>query len=231
MIELDAVKKRDKGMPMNEKVDGTGMEVVAVTPGMVEEVTGVLVEAFKGEETTNYHLDMKNPSTPRRMAVVDGIYVRLYLEAGRPVLAAVNNGRVTGVGMVRDPRIHISRRRAVSFIARNLHHILALYGRRPIHGLRILRAVRQPRGLTKPYFTFEALGVHPDHQGKGAGRALMRAVQASLEGEQRISGIYLSTGSEKNRAFYERLGYDTLRVDDLGEVKVYHLFWQNPTFG
>lgn len=207
------------------------IEVVRLTPELRNQATDVLVEAFKTEETTNYHVDMKRPSAPRRMRIVDDIFMRLYLEADRPIFVAVRDGRVTGVGMVLDPRKPIDKRRAAALVLPNLPQILALFGRRPVRSLRVLNAAKHPKGLTKPFFTFEALGVHPDYQGQGVGGALMREAQALLHGEKAISGIYLNTGSEKNRGFYESLGYDTLRIDDLGAVKVYHMFWQSPAFG
>lgn len=208
-----------------------GIEITSITPELKKEVTDVLVEAFKTEETTVYHLDVERPSTLRRMAILDGIFVQLYQEAGRPGLAALKDGRVAGVGLIRDPRIPISKRRAAALVIPGLYQILALFAHRPVRSLRILAAAKHPKGLTKPYFTFEALGVHPHHQGQGVGKALMRKVQAAVSEDPELSGMYLNTGSEKNRAFYESLGYDTLRIDDLGAVKVYHMFWQNPAIG
>jgi GNAT superfamily N-acetyltransferase len=210
---------------------GAGVEVVTITPELKEEATAVLVEAFKTEETTAYHVDMERPSSLRRMAILDGIYLQLYLEAGRPLYAAVRDGRVVGVGVVRDPSLSMPKWRAAALFLPNLPQILLLFARRPLRFLRILAAAKHPKGLTKPYFTFEALGVHPDHQGEGAGSALMRKAQALGKENPALSGIYLNTGSEKNRGFYESLGYDTLRIEDLGAVKVYHMFWQNPAFG
>ncbi len=208
-----------------------GIEVRAITPELADRAVEVFVEAFKTEETTVYHLDMERPATPRRMAALDGIFLRLYMEAGRPVLAAVKNGEVIGIGIVRDPRLPVSKRRAAALVIPKMHQMLALFAPRPLRTMRIFLTARPPRGLTKPHFTFEALGVHPDFQGLGAGRMLMREVQSLAEENPAISGIYLNTGSERNRAFYESLGYDTLRIDDLGAVRVYHMFWRNPAFG
>ncbi|RJP30784.1 MAG: GNAT family N-acetyltransferase [Actinobacteria bacterium] len=208
-----------------------GIEIVRLTGELTGQATQVLVEAFKTEETTAYHLDTGRPATQRRMAILDGIFLRMYLEADRPILAAVKEGRVVGVGMVRDPRMPVSGKRAVVLFVPHLPQLLALFARHPIRLLRVVKAARCPKGLAEPFFTFEALGVHPGHQGEGAGKALMRAVQAVVEEDPGISGIYLNTGSAKNQAFYESLGYGTLRIADLGAVKVYHMFWRNPAFG
>jgi len=145
----------------------TGIEVVAIVPEIKEEATVALVEAFKTEETTAYHLDMKHPGSIRRMAIFDDIFIQLYMEAGRPLYAAVEDGHVIGAGIVRDPRIRISKRRSVALILPDLLQILLLFARRPVRSLHIMVAAKHPKGLIEPYFTFEALGVHPDHQGRG----------------------------------------------------------------
>ncbi|MBN2028229.1 MAG: GNAT family N-acetyltransferase [Actinobacteria bacterium] len=207
------------------------IEVVALTPELKEQAVETLVQAFKTEETTVYHLDTENPSTLKRMAVLDGLFVRLYLEAGRTVLAAMIDGCVAGVGMVRDPRIHLSKIRVATLSLPNFHQLVLLYARRPLRFLRVMWAAKSPKDLTKPHFTFEVLGIHPDHQGRGAGKELMREVQAMVEDDPTISGIYLNTGSERNQSFYESLDYDTLRIVDLKAVKIYHMFWRNPAFG
>lgn len=210
--------------------EGAGMEIVSLAPELVEEAAALLAEAFRTEEITSYHVDMSRTSAMRRMRIMDGILLRLYLEAGRPVVAAVNNGNLVGVGLVRDPRRRVSARRAVALALPNLFQLAALFAPRPLRTVRVIKAVKHPKVLSKPFFTFEVLGVHPDHQGMGAGKALMRRVQAMVEEDPEISGIYLNTGSEKNQAFYESLGYDTMRVVDLGQVRIYHMFWHNPAF-
>ena len=207
-----------------------GVDVVRLVPELEEQAVEVLVQAFKTEETTAYHLDTTRPSTVRRMAVLDGIFLQLYLEAGRTVLGAMRDGRVVGVALVRDPRINLSKMRAAALFLSRSHQLVLLYARRPLRFLRVMWGAKSPKGLTKPYFTFEVLGIHPDHQGMGAGKALMREVQAMVEEDPSISGIYLNTGSERNQAFYESLDYATLRIVDLKAVKIYHMFWRNPAF-
>jgi GNAT superfamily N-acetyltransferase len=206
------------------------VEVIDLTPGLMEQATLVLVEAFKSEEATAYHLDTQRPSTLRRMGIFYGIFLQLYQDVGRPLLAATRGGEVLGVAMVRDPRIPFPKRRAAALLLPNLLHMPAHLARHPIRSLRILVATRHPEGLTDPYFTVEMLGVRPEQQGKGTGSKLMRTVQAMGKDNPAVSGIYLNTASESNRTFYENLGFDALRSEDLGAVKVYHMFWQNPAF-
>ena len=217
-------------MDKNDHRTGAGTDVIDLTSGLKEQAVEVLGQAFKTEETTAYQLDMRRPSTLRRMAVLDDIFIQLYLEAGRPVLAAMRDGCVAGVGIVRDPRIRLPKIRAAALFLPRSPQLVLLFARRPLRFLRVMKSAKTPKGLTKPYLTFEALGVHPDHQGAGAGKVLMHKVQALAKDDTAVSGIYLNTGSERNQAFYESLGYDTLRIVDLEAVRIYHMFWQNPSF-
>lgn len=207
------------------------IEVILLTPGLKEQAVGVIVEAFKTEETTTYHLDMEHAATVRRYVCLVDTFLELYLAAGRPLFAAVLDGRVVGMGMVRDPRRSITAKSVISTLLPRLPRLTALFSKHPIKALRIIRAASHPKGMTKPYFTFEVLGVHPDCQGKGIGRQIMEEVQSFAAEDPTISGIYLNTGSVKNQEFYERRGYLTLKVVDLDVAKVYHMFWQNPAFG
>ncbi|MEW6554681.1 MAG: GNAT family N-acetyltransferase [Actinomycetota bacterium] len=217
-------------MAENTLETGAGIEIVRITPELAERAVAVLVEAFKNEEATSYEIDTSRQGALRRMGTLDGIYLQLYLESGRPLLAAMKGVEVVGVGILRDPRIPLSRRRVASLVLRNLVPLAALFAPRPLRALRVEATAQPPKSLTRPYFTFEALGVHPDYHGQGVGSALMREAQARIKAEAAISGMYLNTGSAKNQGFYESHGYHTLRIDDLGPVKVYHMFWTNPTF-
>ncbi len=232
MIECESVDIAEERKNMSEKNrSAPAHEIVAVSPELAQQAVKVLVEAFKDEEVTSFEIDTSRPSALRRLGVLDGIFIKSYMDAGRPVMAAVRDGSVVGVGVLRDPRLPVSKRRATALVLRNLAPLIALFAPRPLRALRVEFAAKAPKSLAKPYFTFEALGVHPDHHGRGIGSALMREAQGMVAAVPALSGIYLNTGSERNQGFYHSLGYDTLRVDDLGPVKVYHMFWQNPAFG
>ena len=63
----------------------------------------------------------------------------------------------------------------------------------------------------------EQVSVHPDHQGQGAGRALMdRARQWAAETNRPAVTLTTFADVPWNRPLYERLGFVVLREDEIG---------------
>jgi GNAT superfamily N-acetyltransferase len=79
-------------------------------------------------------------------------------------------------------------------------------------GIRDDRAMRASH-VTHPHMYLWFLGVAPQHQGRGVGRALL----ADLHAESDKAGVptYLETATAENVAFYRRDGYERL-----GEIKM-----------
>jgi ribosomal protein S18 acetylase RimI-like enzyme len=70
------------------------------------------------------------------------------------------------------------------------------------------------RLMTAPHWYLWALGVHPDHQGRGIGGALLQPVLA--QADQEGVPCYLETQTEANVSFYEKRGF---RVVQTGNVE------------
>ena len=65
---------------------------------------------------------------------------------------------------------------------------------------------KQPR---YPHWELFLIGVVPESQGKGLGRALLQPMLDRCDGEQ--VPIYLDTGNRKTVAFYQRYGFEVKR--------------------
>jgi GNAT superfamily N-acetyltransferase len=61
------------------------------------------------------------------------------------------------------------------------------------------------RGLPAKYWYLIAVGVHPDEQRRGRGRALLEPIMARADAER--MPICLETAQPKVKAFYEKLGF------------------------
>jgi GNAT superfamily N-acetyltransferase len=101
-----------------------------------------------------------------------------------------------------------------------------MYGRRFLPNLHVLRAVEEqhPR---EPHYYLEFLGIRPEHQGFGLGRALIEPMTARADREG--VGMYLENSKEKNLAFYGRHGFQPRAVFDLpGGGPPVWLMWREP---
>jgi len=79
----------------------------------------------------------------------------------------------------------------------------------------------------EPHYYLQILGVHPQHQGKGIGAALLKPV---LERCDRAgTGAYLENSNPKNLDFYSRHGFRVTREIRLGKGSPpMWLMWRDP---
>jgi len=77
--------------------------------------------------------------------------------------------------------------------------------------------------VTDEGFLIDVIAVHPDHQGSGAGRALLELAEREAL-RQGHASIYLFTNEKmtENLALYQRIGYVEYRRESLdGRTRVY----------
>ncbi len=77
-----------------------------------------------------------------------------------------------------------------------------------VRGIQTLRMVERLH-LREPHWYVHVLGVHPSHQGKGLGGALMQPALARADA-QRVP-VYLETSNERNLTFYGHFGFDVVQ--------------------
>jgi GNAT superfamily N-acetyltransferase len=150
--------------------------------------------------------------------------VRSHLKAGHKILLAIDNDYVIGGLMYKgDVEVPLGKKIKV-YLPEIFGFISAFKGIRLSKAFGTSKLFRLPKAVKKPFYTLEAVGVRSDYQGKGIGKLLLNKLHDILEKDSKASGIYLFTGDKKNQSIYERLGYETVNVNQDKDITVYHMF-------
>jgi len=67
---------------------------------------------------------------------------------------------------------------------------------------------RRKKLMPDPYWYLMAIGVEPEHQGRGLGSALVRSGMRKADHDRTL--IYLETETERNVGYYEHLGFEVI---------------------
>lgn len=89
-----------------------------------------------------------------------------------------------------------------------------------------LMAVMEEAHPTDPHHYLMLLGVVPDQQGTGIGSALLRAVLDIADAADEPA--YLEATSPRNRALYERYGFEVTRELRCGDCPPLWAMWRDP---
>ncbi len=182
----------------------------------VDGAAGVISEALVAEPVTGAMFDLSDPRTREAHKRAIALQMRKAVEAGEPPLVAVEAGRVVGVAIA-------SRFgwRAMVRTARSWFRLIPRI-RRSVWCLG--SAAMPSRRVPRPYVLLDALGVAPDAEGRGIGSALLEGVIEACAADQKCSGVYLQTASDRARGVYERASFEVLEERSGAGLKVAHMF-------
>ncbi len=203
------------------------VDIQALQEYQIDEAIEVFLDSFRTEAFTRSWLDLGRPGTRRSYGTLVHILAHLSLEAAYPLYAAVHEGSLAGLALVETPGRNLSPWKVLKRAVGHLPTLLPLVG----HLLRashLPRLLRPPKSLPEHHFTLQIIAVHPEHQGKGVGRALMNQIDSLLQEDDRASGIYLVTGDTRNREIYEKAGYRTLETRSARDLTAHHMFRDRP---
>ena len=183
-------------------------QLVPLSPQKIAEASRSLADAFFDDPTSCFLLP-REESRDRWLRLIHQASLRHVLPEGH--VYAVAGDEVTGViGLVPPGRYPLS-------TARYLRHLIPIILRLPTGGFppeRALRAV-QAQGLIdrlhikEPHWYVLVLGVRPERQGEGLGRALLDPALARADRDRLPT--YLETTKERNLTFYGRFGFEMVQ--------------------
>jgi ribosomal protein S18 acetylase RimI-like enzyme len=128
---------------------------------------------------------------------------------GQPVFGVLYNGRVVAAAATEG----VGHSGVLGLITAGLPQLPRLI--RGVGWGGMVRAMNMVGVLAKhhpkePHLYLQTLGVDPDFQGKGYGKALLDRLALEARVRPEIAGVYLETGTEANVAFYSSKGYEVL---------------------
>jgi GNAT superfamily N-acetyltransferase len=179
-----------------------------------------LSRAFHAEPNTAF-LVPDERRRPGSLAWFFGVFVpRIGMRYGR-VYAAGDPGRSVGAAVWMAPGARPTLSGALGAGLLSMPRRFGWSGFKRSMNLNAWIEQARHRTVPSPHWYLMALGVDPAAQGQGLGAALVRPVLA--EADTLGLGCYLETFSERNLAFYGKLGFQVIMQDaspDRGPV-----FW------
>lgn len=191
----------------------TNVRVETITEQQSDAAIEVFVAAFMTESATNYFFPESEGGRADKLRVLFGWGVEYRLACGMPVLGAWLEGGLVGAALVRSP----AWRQDPPLAQAMWEKVSKVLG--PAANARIdLYDEVQSRNLPEPPHAYlVAIGVLPEHQGRGVGAALIEACLEIAESDPVAKGMALDTGSELSQAYYERFGFRLHAVDRMEE--------------
>ncbi len=169
-----------------------------------DEVVGPLCDAFTDYPVMRYVLGPEGDYRARLEILVRNFLLARVLRKD-PILALCDGDEVCGVavctlpGLPSTPDLEEAREWSWSELGG---------GAKERYGDWI--RVWEPLGVAEPNIHVNMLGVPPKYQGRGFGKVLLERVYAMSREHAESTGISLTTESEGNVSFYQRMGYQLL---------------------
>lgn len=187
------------------------------------EAAAALTRSFSAEPINATMFDFADEDTVRRYRYAMGRQLRVAIEAGHPPFIALLDGAVVGVAAVS--------RYSFSTVVRSIRAWLPMMPRFRRSAFGVVMAAMPSKKADKPYLSLEALGVVPEAEGRGIGRALLEATTQRCADADDCRGVYLQTAGERSKRIYAAAGFELLEERTGGELTVAHMFWRRDRDG
>lgn len=194
--------------------------VVAVERARREEAAALLTRALIPYPTMRWMCRSERPGFEARLRAIYRVAVTMQRIEGQPLLGLLEGERLAAIAVVHDPGRALSVRSALAGLLGSVFSPAVSTLRR---GVRYEAAIDRIRPR-EPHHYLSVIGVEPELQRSGCGRALMAALHARADADPRSTGVCLETCDPANRAYYESLGYEFTAECATGPLRQWLLF-------
>ena len=179
-------------------------QVVELDRGHSQEAAEVLTQALLPYPTMRWVCRSERPGFEDRLRAVYRVAIAMQRAERQPTLGVLDGERLVAVAIVHDPGRKLTPRSA---LAGFLGSVLSPARTTMERGHRYETAIGRERPRD-PHHFLSVIGVCPDEQRRGYGRALMDAIHARAARDPRSLGVWLDTCDPDNRSYYESFGYE-----------------------
>lgn len=210
------------------KIELKDIEVVRIDDRFSRQARSLLYHSYKDEPTFQYLFDHDKPGYKQRIRATIRELIRLHFDRGEFVFGVVHKKekRLLGVAFFSDLELKMD-------ISKNLLWRLKMSLTAGFAGTRRFVQYFNDVQACLPGQTHRMvslIGIHPDFQKQGLGKALIEKIHELTDTDQNSIGLFLDTGNNRYLHFYESLGYDIHQRIPVGPLEEYVLFRANPNF-
>lgn len=201
-------------------------DVLRLREDEVAEAAQIMVRAFECDPFFRHCFPGPDRRYGRQLGAGFRMLFGAKLQRGEPLLGIRVQGRLIGAVALEEPGLPMSWGDFVRspLLFRQLVGFGLAAGPRAVARLdrwdRGVRTLRPP----EPHFYVLGLGVLPEFQGKGYGRALMERLHQEADAHAEAVGVGLDTDTDENVSFYRHLGYEVTGTVDIGGFEMYCMF-------
>jgi GNAT superfamily N-acetyltransferase len=195
-------------------------EVVEIDRGRAEEAIGVLTRALAPYPTMRWVCRSDRPGFEDRLRAIYRVATAMQRVEGQPILGLLDEERLAAAAIVYDPGRRLTTRSAFVGLVRGLFSPARSTMRR---GQRYEVEIDRLRPQD-PHHFLSVIGVCPEVQRRGYGRALMAALHARADRDSHSIGVCLDTCDPDNRRYYETFGYEVIGQCRIGPLLQWVLF-------
>ena len=195
------------------------VEIARAGTDEVDAAVAALAEAFAADPLMGYLFGDHPRGVRASTMAFFSILLRVRLALGMPALVLRRDGEVLGAAMGYDatrpqwPASLAAEWARFEASAPELADRMAAYDE-----------ISEAHAPAADHYYLGVLGVHPELQGRGAGKALLEAYCEASLADGRSGGVYLDTANPRSLAFYDRNGFERRGEGRLGPVSIRRVF-------
>jgi ribosomal protein S18 acetylase RimI-like enzyme len=196
------------------------MHVVEIGRRQAGQAAELLTQALRPYPTMRWICRSERSGFERRLRAIYRVSIAMQRIEGQPTLGGFDGQRLVAAAILYDPGRELTLRSGLVGLLGSLFSSARSTMRR---GHRYETEIDRHRPR-EPHHFLSVIGVRPDLQRRGYGRALMEAIRARADRDPHSGGVCLDTCDPDNRGYYESLGYDVIAECQTGPLRQWILF-------